>query len=136
MTAGDIYTIAGSATGTTGNTGDGGPAATALLYGPGGIALDSAGNLYIADPGNNRVQEIAAATGAQRGQSMTTGDMYTIAGAGTSGSGGDGGPATAATLDGPGSIAVDPAGDLYFADTATTGSRKSPPPPAPSGASR
>ena len=116
MTAGYMYTIAGSPTGTSGNTGDTGPAASALLYGPGGIALDSAGNLYIGDGGNNRVQEIAAVTGVQRGQSMTTGDMYTIAG-GTWGSGGDGGPATTATLDGPQSIAVDPAGDIYFTDS-------------------
>ena len=116
MTAGDMYTIAGNATGTNGNTGDGGPAASALLYGPGGIAMDSAGNLYIGDAGNNRVQEIAAVTSVQWGQSMTTGDVYTIAG-GTWGSGGDGGPATAATLDGPQNMAVNPAGDVYFTDT-------------------
>ena len=92
------------------------PPTAALLYGPGGIALDSAGNLYIGDPGNNRVQEIAATTAMQRGQSMTTGDIYTIAGAGTWGSAGDGGPATTATLDGPRQHRLDPAGDLYFTD--------------------
>ena len=92
MTAGDIYTIAGSATGAAGSTGDGGPASSALLNGPGGLALDAAGDLYIADSGNNRVQEIAAATGTQYGQSMTTGDIYTIAG----GTAPAGTPATAA----------------------------------------
>ena len=115
MTAGDMYTIAGSATGAHGSSGDGGAAKSALLYGPGGIAVDSAGDLYVGDGGNNRVQEVAAATGTQRGQAMTAGDMYTIAG-GSSGSSGDGGPATAATLDSPESVAVDPAGDVYFGD--------------------
>jgi RHS repeat-associated protein len=115
MTAGDMYTIAGSATGAHGSSGDGGAAKSALLYGPGGIAVDSAGDLYVGDGGNNRVQEVAAVTGTQRGQAMTAGDMYTIAG-GSSGSSGDGGPATAATLDDPESVAVDPAGDVYFGD--------------------
>ena len=116
--AGDIYTIAGSPTAAHGSTGDGGPAegtTPALLYGPGGIAIDSAGNLYIGDGGNNRVQEVAAVNHIQWGQSMTAGDMYTIAG-GTWGSAGDGGPAVDSDLDGPESLAVDPSGDVYFTD--------------------
>jgi RHS repeat-associated protein len=113
--AGDIYTVAGNVTGTNGNTGDGGPATSALLYGPGGIAIDTAGNLYIGDGGNNRVQEVAAVTHTQWGQSMTGGDMYTVAG-GVWGSAGDGGPAIDSTLDGPDSVAVDPSGDVYFTD--------------------
>ena len=62
MTADDIYTVAGSSSGTSGDTGDGGAATSALLDGPDGVAFDSAGNLYIADFANNRVQEVAATT--------------------------------------------------------------------------
>ena len=116
MTAGDIYTIAGDPNAAHGNTGDGGPAASALLYGPGGITVDAAGDLFIGDGGNNRVQEVPAVTGTQYGQAMTAGNMYTLSG-GTWGSAGDGGPATAATLAGPESMAVDPAGDIYFTDS-------------------
>jgi hypothetical protein len=116
MTAGGMYTVAGSATGAHGTAGDGGPAAAGLLYGPGGIAVDAAGDLYIGDGGNNRVQEAAAVSGSQRGTAMTAGDVYTIAG-GTWGSAGDGGPATAASLDGPEGVAVDAAGDVYVADS-------------------
>ena len=58
MTAGDIYTIAGSSSGTSGSSGDGGAATSALLDDPTGVALDSAGDLYIADSGNNRIQEV------------------------------------------------------------------------------
>jgi YD repeat-containing protein len=118
MTAGDIYTIAGSATGSYGTTGDGGAAASALLYLPRGLALDHAGDLYIADAGNNRIQEIAKTTGTQWGQSMTAGDIYTVAGssAGTYGDSGDGGAATSALLHGPQGVTLDPAGNLYIAD--------------------
>jgi RHS repeat-associated protein len=118
MTAGHIYTIAGSTAGTPGTSGDGGPATAASLNGPEGIAVDPAGNIYIADYLNNRVQEIAAATGQQWGASMTKGDIYTIAGspAGIPGNGGDSGPATAAQLAGPGQLATDTAGDLYITD--------------------
>ena len=116
MTAGDMYTVAGSSSGQSGTSGDGGPAASALLYAPPGIAVDSSGDLYIGDGGNNRIQEVAAVTGTQWGQSMTTGDMYTISG-GTFGSSGDGGPAAAADLDGPDGITVDSSGDVIFADS-------------------
>ena len=115
MTAGDIYTIAGSATGAHGSTGDGGPATSALLYGAGGLALDSSGDLYIGDGGNNRVQELAAATHTQWGQSMTADDIYTVTGTGY-GYAGDGGPASAAQLGGAPSLAIDASGDLYIAD--------------------
>jgi RHS repeat-associated protein len=119
MTAGDIYTIAGSATGISGLSGDGGPAASALLNAPQGAAADGSGNLYIADTGNNRVQEIAKAAGTQFGITMTTAGIYTIAGSatGSSGHSGDGGPATAALLDGPQSVTADGSGNLYIADT-------------------
>jgi len=119
VTAGDIYGIAGSASGTAGNAGDGGPAAYALLSGPAQIALDTAGDLYITDSGNARVREIAAASGTQWGQSMTAGDIYNVAGSasGTPGFSGNGGPATAAQMYLPYGIGTDPAGDLYILQT-------------------
>jgi len=117
MTTGDIYTIAGTATG-SGHTGDGGPAAKALLNFPATIAADASGNLFIADDFNNRVQEIAAANGTQWGQQMTTGDIYTVAGSATGGFGntGDGGPATAARFNFLPEVATDPTGNLYLTD--------------------
>ena len=102
MTAGDIYTIAGN--GTAGYTGDGGPATTAELYSPDEVAVDSAGNLVIADTNNNRVRVVAASTGTFYGQAMTAGDIYTIAGDGTAGYSGDGGPATTAELNSPSGV--------------------------------
>jgi len=118
MTAGDIYTVAGSSTGSSGHSGDGGAASSALLSDPYGLAFDANGDLYIGDYGNNRIQEIAATTGTQWGQSMTANDIYTVAGSstGSSGHSGDGGAATSATLYGPGGVAIDGAGDLYWAE--------------------
>jgi hypothetical protein len=120
MTAGDIYTVAGSPTGTPGSTGDGGAATSALLHGPYGVAVGTSGDLYVADEANNRVQEVAAATGTQWGASMAAGDIYTVEGSasGSPGCSGDGGPATSALLDGPGGVALGPAGDLFTADSA------------------
>jgi trimeric autotransporter adhesin len=118
MTAGDMYTIAGSATGADGISGDGGPGTAALLANPFGLSVDSAGNVYLADTGNNEVRELAASSHTQWGQAMTTGDIYTIAGSsfGVSGNSGDDGPATGALLYAPADVAVDSAGDLYIAD--------------------
>ena len=116
MTAGDTYTIAGSSTGTAGSSGDGGAATSALLSAPTGLALDSVGDLFIADQANNRVREVAASTHTQWGTSMTAGDIYTVAGTGTAGYSGDGGAATSARLDLPTGVAVDAGGDLYIAD--------------------
>jgi hypothetical protein len=116
MTAGDIYTIAG--TGTRGFSGDGGPATAAKLYAPRGPVLDGAGNLVFADNGNNRVRVVAASTGTFYGKAMTAGDIYTVAGDGAAGLSGDGGPATAAALSSPVSIAVDGGGNLLIADAA------------------
>jgi hypothetical protein len=79
MTAGDIYTIAGSDIGTSGAS-TSGPADTSLLDRPSGVTVDGQGNLYIADTGNARVVEIPAASGTQRGVSMTANDIYVIAG--------------------------------------------------------
>ena len=113
MTAGDIYTVAGD--GTQGFSGDGGPATTAELSSPVGVAVDAAGNLLIADGGNERVRVAAAHDGTFYGQPMTAGDIYTVAGDGSSGFSGDGGPATSAGLD-PGRVTVDAAGNLLIAD--------------------
>ena len=115
MTAGDIYTVAGSGTG--GQSGDGGPATSAGLNYPQGVAVDGSGNLVIADTDNNRVRVVADSTGTFYGIAMTAGDIYTVAGTGTGGSSGDGGPATSAELNYPSRVAVDGAGNLVIADT-------------------
>ena len=96
MTDGDIYTIAG--TGAKGFSGDGAPATSAELNSPGGLTVDAAGNLVFADTGNNRIRVVAASTGTFYGQAMTAGDIYTVAGTGTEGFSGDGGPATSAEV--------------------------------------
>ena len=113
MTGGDIYTVAGD--GTFGFSGDGGPATSAELNGPQGVAVDAAGNLLIADTGNGRIR-VVAHTGTFYGQPMTGGDIYTVAGDGTQGFSGDGGPATNARLASRRSVAVDAAGNLLIAD--------------------
>ncbi len=117
-TAGDMYTVAGSSTGVSGSTGNGGPAASAKLQNPDGVTFDAAGDLYIADSANERVQEVPASTGTQWGQAMTAGDMYTIAGTnGVIGTSGDSGPAAQAQLSFPATLAIDNSGNLYIADS-------------------
>lgn len=86
--------------------GDGGPATDARLNNPHGVAVDQAGNLYIADSSNDRIRRVDRQTGAIR----------TIAGSGERGFSGDGGPATAAQLYFPHGLALDAAGNLFFAD--------------------
>ena len=113
MTAGDIYTVAGSGTG--GQSGDGGPATSAELNFPQGVAVDGSGNLVIADADNNRVRVVADSTGTFYGVAMTGGDIYTVAGIGTGGSSGDGGPATSAELNFPSGVALDGSGNLVIA---------------------
>jgi len=99
---GVITTVAGN--GTFAFSGDNGPATSAQLAWPYGIAVDSAGNLYIADASNNRIRKVS------------NGIITTVAGSGTYGYSGDNGPATSAQLDGPTGVAVDSAGNLYIAD--------------------
>ena len=102
--AGIITTVAGN--GSPGYSGDGGPATSAQLNNPNGVAVDASGNLYIADTGNNRIRKVSAA-----------GIITAVAGDGSYGYSGDGGPATSAQLNGPFGAAVDASGNLYIADT-------------------
>jgi trimeric autotransporter adhesin len=115
MTAGDIYTIAGDLK--PGYSGDGVPATSAELDLPKGLAIDASGNIIIGDTVSNRVRVVAAATGRFYGVQMTAGDIYTVAGNGTSGFAGDGGSATSAALFEPCAVTVDGAGNLLIADT-------------------
>jgi sugar lactone lactonase YvrE len=101
---GTITTIAG--TGREGFTGDGGPATAAQLFNPYSVALDAAGDLFIADTYNHRIRRIGI-----------DGNISTVAGNGSDGSSGDGGPATNASLSYPGGVSVDTDGTLYIADT-------------------
>jgi uncharacterized repeat protein (TIGR01451 family) len=100
---GTIATVAG--TGGYGYGGDGGPATSAQLWGPWGVAVDPSGNLYIADYGNRRLRKVAA-----------DGTITTIAGTGTEGYSGDNGPAVSAQLSGPSGVAVDSSGNIYISD--------------------
>ncbi len=100
---GVITTVAGN--GTTGYSGDSGPAISAQLNQSYGVAVDSAGNIYIADYANNRIRRVD-----------TSGNITTVAGNGTFGYSGDGGPATSASLKFPTSVAIDSTGNIYIAD--------------------
>jgi sugar lactone lactonase YvrE len=104
---GNIITVAGN--GTFGYSGDNNPATSAEMGQPDGIAVDTSGNIFISDMSKNVVREVVKATG----------NIITVAGNGTPGYGGDGGPATAAgvALYWPGGLAVDAAGDLFIADS-------------------
>jgi uncharacterized protein (TIGR03437 family) len=107
---GTISNVAGN--GTPGFSGDGAAAGSAQLNGPQGLAIDSAGNLYIADSNNNRIRRI------------TRGLITTVAGTGGAGFSGDGGAATAAQLAFPTGIALDAPGNLYIADANNSRIRK------------
>jgi class 3 adenylate cyclase len=101
---GTVSTIAG--TGQAGALGDGGPATAAELDGPQSVAIDSSGDVFIADSQNNRVQEVTA-----------SGTMTTFAGTGQSGYSGDGGPASKATLNDPTGVAIGFGGAIFIADS-------------------
>jgi uncharacterized protein (TIGR03437 family) len=112
--AGIITTVAGSLLPIF--SGDGGPATSAGLFSPGGVAVDTSGNLYIADIGNNRIRKV-----------NTAGTISTVAGNGTKGYSGDGGAATSAELSMTSAhigLAVDATGSLYIADSGNHRVRK------------
>lgn len=102
LPAGYITTVAGGTT----FAGEGEAAAAARIADPEGLALDSAGNIYIADSSNDRVRKVDAKTGI----------ITTIAGRGVEGFAGDGGPAVAAQFRFPTGLALHPSGDLLIAD--------------------
>ena len=103
ISGGTITTVAG--TGTAGFSGDGKAATAAQLTDPIGVAVDSSGNLYIADAGNNVIRKVT-----------TSGTISTIAGNNTAGYAGDTGDPTKAQLNDPVAVAVDSAGNVYIAD--------------------
>jgi uncharacterized protein (TIGR03437 family) len=112
---GNINTYAGNGfVGTPRFWGDGGPAAQANLYFPGGLALDSAGDLYIADTGDNAIRVVNAGNGL----------ISTVAGNGYPGYGGDTGLAAISQLNHPEDVAVDSKGNVYVADTGNALVRK------------
>ena len=105
VSTGIITTIAGN--GVAGFSGDGGAGTSTELNGPSGVAVDTAGNVYIVDTSNNRIRKVTASTGI----------ITTIAGNGVAGFSGDGGAGTSAALNTPTGVAVDTAGNIYIADT-------------------
>ena len=109
--SGIITTVAGNTT--RGYSGDGGSALNAELHAPSGVAVDSAGNVFIADSGNARIRKVSS-----------SGIITTVAGNGTQGYAGDGEQATSAELQYPSGIAIDFADNLYIADLGNNRIRK------------
>jgi uncharacterized protein (TIGR03437 family) len=109
--SGTLSTVAGN--GVLSFSGDGGPALSAQMNGPQGVAADNAGNFYVSDTGNNVVRKVA------KGGTITT-----IAGNGSAGNGGDGGAGTSAQLASPMGLAVDTSGNLYISDSLNAKVRK------------
>ena len=103
--SGIITTVAGN--GTPGYSGDNGPATSAQLSRPYGVAVDANGNIFVADFSNEVIRQIAAGSGT----------ITTVAGNGTRGYGGDSGAATAAMLNSPVTVAIDAGDNLFIADT-------------------
>ena len=103
--------VGGGGTGICCFSGDGGPATSAQLHNPRSVAVDAAGNIYIADTDNNRIRRVSV-----------DGIISTVAGGGSTL--GDEGPATSAQLSSPGAVALDAAGNLYIADTLNQRIRK------------
>lgn len=115
ISGGTITTVAGN--GTTGYSGSGGAATSAEMLSPSAVAVDSNGDIFIADTGNHVIWEVengATATAAK----VSAGTITVFAGTNTGGYTGDGGPATSAELDFPTGVAVDAAGNVYIADSA------------------
>ena len=128
--SGTISTVAGSGLGRVLFSGDGGPATNADLYDPFGIAVDRAGNVYIADTANERIRAVNMQSNpiTLYGVSIAPGNIATIVGNGTAGFGGDGGSPIYATLNSPYGLALDAAGNLYFDDSFNSRVREVMPP--------
>jgi trimeric autotransporter adhesin len=124
-TGGTVSVFAGNGFGVNGEgdyAGDGGPATSAELNSPEGLAVDASGDVYIADTSNSRIRCVVAVASGCLGSTLPVGSITTVAGSGascqpTGGACGDGGPASAAQLSGPTGIFVDSLGNLYIADT-------------------
>jgi hypothetical protein len=116
VSPGTIQTITGN--GTAGSTGDGGPTSLASLNNPLGLAADRQGNLYIAEFNGNRIRVSNTQANPITVGNITVppGSIATLAGNGTAGFSGDGGPSTAAQIYGPTAVRLDTSGNLYFAD--------------------
>lgn len=114
-----ISTVAGDNTLGAGYTGDLGPATSAQLSRPSSVAVDSGGNIYIADPDNNVVRVVCANQTPVACHGLPPGDINTMAGNYADGAGftGDGGPAANALLSDPVAVLLDPAGNLYISDS-------------------
>lgn len=107
-------------------SGDRGPASAASLRWPNGIAVDTVGNVYIADTGNSVVRVVNSQSSSitVAGVTIQPGTIQTIAGTGTSGFAGDGGAATSAQLNQPAGVSVDSSGNIFIADTLNSVVRK------------
>ena len=114
--AGSRTVVPVAGTGTAGYNGNGLAATSSQLDQPTGVALDAAGDLFIADTANCRVRVLPAAATTLFGQATTAGHLFTVAGTGVCGSAGQGGPLAGAELWNPVAVAVDGAGDLLVAD--------------------
>ena len=116
-----VYFLGIAGAGTPGFSGDTAHATTATLALPHGLTVDDTGNLYLADTENHRIRRIDAATGI----------ITTVAGNGTQAFSGDGGPATAASLDSPRSTTLSPSALITLADTGNQRIRQLEAAPAP-----
>ena len=122
VASGIIATLAGN--GTAGYSGDGGPATRAELNLPLGAAVDSSGNVYIADAGGSSATTGTTVSGGLVRKVTSGGTISTVTGSGTAGYFGDGGPASNALINTPSGVAVDAAGNLYIVDTGNSRIRK------------
>ena len=125
-TSGIISTVAGDNSLGAGFAGDLGPATSAQLKNPSSVAVDPAGNIYIADPASNVVRVVCATETPIACKNVASGDIDTFAGNYVTGAQytGDGGPATSALLNNPVAVVLDAAGNLYISDSGNNAIRK------------